>query len=285
MKVPLNIDLKDKVAVVTGGGGVLCGYFSEALAACGAKVAVLDLRKEAAKKVVKKIIDNGGTALAVEANVLQLESLQKAEKIIYKEFGKYSILINGAGGNHPKGTTSKEFLFKEDLEGKNKESISFFDLEPEGIKFVFDLNFLGTLLPTQVFARKMVNQKGAVIINMSSMNAFTPLTKIPAYSGAKAAVSNFTQWLSVHMSKVGIRVNAIAPGFFLTDQNRNLLIKDDGSFTERAKKIISQTPMERFGKPEDLLGTLLWLIDEEASGFVNGIVVPVDGGFSAYSGV
>jgi len=285
MKVPLTIDLKGKVAVVTGGGGVLCGYFSEALAACGAKVAVLDLRKEAAEKVVKKIIDDGGTALAVEANVLQLESLRKAEKIISEEFGTYNILINGAGGNHPKGTTSKEFLFKEDLEEKSKKNISFFDLEPEGVKFVFDLNFLGTLLPTQVFARKMVNQKGAVIINMSSMNAFKPLTKIPAYSGAKAAVSNFTQWLSVHMSKVGIRVNAIAPGFFLTDQNRNLLIKDDGSFSERAKKIISQTPMERFGKPEDLLGTLLWLIDEEASGFVNGIVVPVDGGFSAYSGV
>ena len=285
MKVPLNIDLKGKVAVVTGGGGVLCGYFSEALAACGAKVAVLDLKKEAAEQVVKKIIDNGGTGLPIEANVLQLDSLQKAEKIISEEFGSYNILINGAGGNHPKGTTSKEFLFKEDLEEKSGGNISFFDLEPEGIKFVFDLNFLGTLLPTQVFARKMLNQKGAVIINMSSMNAFTPLTKIPAYSGAKAAVSNFTQWLSVHMSKVGIRVNAIAPGFFLTDQNRNLLIKDDGSFTERAKKIISQTPMERFGKPEDLLGTLLWLIDEEASGFVNGIVVPVDGGFSAYSGV
>jgi len=285
MKVPLNIDLEGKVAVVTGGGGVLCGYFSEALAACGAKVAVLDLRKGAAEKVVKKITDNGGTALAVEANVLQLQSLQKAEKIISEEFGTYNILINGAGGNHPKGTTSKEFLFKEDLEGKNKDDISFFDLEPEGVKFVFDLNFLGTLLPTQVFGRKMVNQKGAVIINMSSMNAFKPLTKIPAYSGAKAAVSNFTQWLSVHMSKVGIRVNAIAPGFFLTVQNRDLLIKNDGSFTERAKKIINQTPMERFGKPEDLIGTLLWLIDEEASGFVNGIVVPVDGGFSAYSGV
>lgn len=285
MNVPLNIDLKGQVAVVTGGGGILCGFFSEALAACGAKVAVLDLRKEAADRVTKRINDNGGIAIAVEANVLQLESLKKAEKIISDEFGSYNILINGAGGNHPKGTTSKEFLSKEDLEGKKEGLITFFDLDPESIKFVFDLNFLGTVLPTQVFAKKMVNQKGAVIINMSSMNAFTPLTKIPAYSGAKAAVSNFTQWLSVHMSKVGIRVNAIAPGFFLTDQNRKLLIKDDGSFTDRAKKIINQTPMERFGKPEDLLGTLLWLIDENASGFVNGIIVPVDGGFSAYSGV
>jgi len=285
MKLPFNIDLQGKVAVVTGGGGILCGYFSEGLAACGAKVAVLDLRKEAAEKTAKKINDNGGSAIAVEANVLDLKSLQNAEKIISEKLGSYNILINGAGGNHPKGTTSKEFLLKEDLERKKEGFITFFDLDPEGIKFVFDLNFLGTLLPTQVFAKKMINQENAVIINMSSMNAFTPLTKIPAYSGAKAAVSNFTQWLSVHMSKVGIRVNAIAPGFFLTDQNRKLLLKDDGSFTERAKRIIDQTPMERFGKPEDLLGTLLWLIDDNASGFVNGVVIPVDGGFSAYSGV
>ncbi len=285
MKVPLDIDLKGKVAIVTGGGGILCGSFSEALAACGAKVAVLDLRKEAADKIAKKINDNGGIAIGVEANVLNIESLQKAEDIISKELGPYNILINGAGGNHPKGTTSKEFLLKEDLEKENDGITTFFDLDPEGIKFVFDLNFIGTLLPTQVFARKMVDQKNSVIINISSMNAFTPLTKIPAYSGAKAAVSNFTKWLSVHMSKVGIRVNAIAPGFFLTDQNRKLLLKDDDSYTDRAKKIINQTPMERFGKPEDLLGTLLWLIDDNASGFVNGVVIPVDGGFSAYSGV
>jgi len=285
MKVPLNINLKGKVAIVTGGGGVLCGVFSEALAACGAKVVVLDLRKEAAEQVAKKINDNGGIAIGVEANVLNLESLQEADKIIFEKFGPYDILINGAGGNHPKGTTSKEFLFKKDLDAKKEGVVTFFDLDPEGIKFVFDLNFVGTLLPTQVFVKRMIDQKDAVIINISSMNAFKPLTKIPAYSGAKAAVSNFTKWLSVHMSKVGIRVNAIAPGFFLTDQNRKLLLKDDGSYTDRAKKIISQTPMERFGKPEDLLGTLLWLIDKKASGFVNGVIIPVDGGFSAYSGV
>ena len=285
MKVPLNIDLKGKVAVVTGGGGILCSHFSIALATCGAKVAVLDLRKEAAEKVAKTIFKNGGIAIAVEANVLQLESLQKAEQKISEKFGPIDILINGAGGNSPKGTTTNEFLLKEDIENKKEGLITFFDLDPEGIKFVFDLNFLGTLLPTQVFSRKMINREGAIIINMSSMNAFTPLTKIPAYSGAKAAVSNFTQWLSVHMSKIGIRVNAIAPGFFLTEQNRSLLINEDGSFTNRAQKILSQTPMERFGTPEDLIGTLLWLVDENASGFVNGIIVPVDGGFSAYSGV
>ena len=285
MNVPLNIDLKGKTAVVTGGGGVLCGAFSEALGKCGAKVAVLDLRKDAADKVANKIKASGGIAMGIEANVLRLTSLLEAEEIISEEFGPCNILINGAGGNHPKGTTSNEFLTVEDLESKEEGVKTFFDLDLEGFKFVFDLNLIGTLLPTQVFAKKMIDQKGAVIINISSMNAFLPLTKIPAYSGAKAAVSNFTKWLAVHFSRVGIRVNAIAPGFFLTDQNRHLLMEDDGSYTLRADRIISQTPLQRFGKPEDLLGTLLWLVDEQASGFVNGIVVPVDGGFSAYSGV
>jgi len=285
MNIPLNIDLRGKTAVVTGGGGILCGCFSEALGKCGAKVAVLDLRKDAADKVANIINASGGIAIGIEANVLKFESLLEAEKTITNEFGPCNILINGAGGNHPKGTTSNEFLTVEDLESKEEGIKTFFDLDLEGFKFVFDLNLIGTLLPTQVFAKKMIHQKGAVIINISSMNAFLPLTKIPAYSGAKAAVSNFTKWLAVHFSRVGIRVNAIAPGFFLTDQNRNLLIKVDGSYTPRAEKIMSQTPMQRFGKPEDLLGTLLWLVDEQASGFVNGIVVPVDGGFSAYSGV
>lgn len=283
MKTPFNIDLKDKVCVVTGGGGVLCSAFSKALAANGAKVAVLDLRVENARKVADEINADGGTAIGVEANVLKKDSLEKAREEINEIFGTCDILLNGAGGNHPKGTTSNEVLHASDLE---KEGITtFYDLDPEGIQFVFNLNFIGTLLPTQIFSKDMIGKKGAVIINISSMNAFTPLTKIPAYSGAKAAVSNFTQWLAVHMSGVGIRVNAIAPGFFLTDQNRSLLTTADGSYTERANKILGQTPMGRFGEPSELIGTLLWLVDEGASGFVNGTVIPVDGGFSAFSGV
>lgn len=284
MNVPFKIDLEGKTAVLTGGGGILCSTFARALALCGANVAILDLHKSKADEVAADINNNGGRAIGVEANVLEAESLKKARDIICKEFGSCDILINGAGGNHPKGTTSREYMLKEDLESKEGVT-TFFDLDSKGIEFVFNLNFLGTLLPTQVFARDMLEKEGAVIVNISSMNAFTPLTKIPAYSGAKAAVSNFTQWLAVHMSKVGIRVNAIAPGFFLTDQNRALLINADGSLTERAHKIIGQTPMGRFGESEELLGTLLWLVDNKASGFVNGTVVPVDGGFSAYSGV
>ncbi|HRX41583.1 MAG TPA: SDR family oxidoreductase [Clostridia bacterium] len=283
MKTPFEINLEGKVCVVTGGGGVLCSAFAKALAANGAKVAVLDLRVENANKVAVEINSEGGTAIGVEANVLKKDSLEKARQEILEKFGTCDILLNGAGGNHPKGTTSNEILKPEDLE---KEGITtFFDLDPDGIQFVFNLNFIGTLLPTQIFSRDMIGKKGAVIINISSMNAFTPLTKIPAYSGAKAAVSNFTQWLAVHMSGVGIRVNAIAPGFFLTDQNRGLLTNEDGTYTARANKILGQTPMGRFGEPGELIGTLLWLVDEGASGFVNGTVIPVDGGFSAYSGV
>ncbi len=285
MQVPLNVNLTGKVAVVTGGGGVLCGAFAEALGACGAKVAVLDLRQEAAEAVAEKIRANGGEAIGVAANVLELASLQAAEKAVSDAFGTCDILINGAGGNHPKGTTSQEFLTKEALAETKEGLTTFFDLDPKGIEFVFNLNFIGTLLPTQVFARGMAATSGGVIINISSMNAFCPLTKIPAYSGAKAAISNFTQWLAVHFSKVGIRVNAIAPGFFLTDQNRGLLTNPDGSYTARAEKILGQTPMGRFGEASELLGTLLWLVDEGASSFVNGTVIPVDGGFAAYSGV
>lgn len=285
MIIPLKINLKDKVAVITGGGGILCGSFSEALAECGAKVAIIDINKEAAEKVAEKIKANGGIAIAIKANVLDLESLQKAEKVISHEFGSWSILINGAGGNRPNGTTSNEYLTKEDLISKKNGIFTFFDLERESVEFIFNLNFIGTFLSTQVFAKKMVNEEGAVIINISSMNAYRPLTKIPAYSAAKAAINNFTQWLAVHMAKVNIRVNAIAPGFFLTEQNRSLLTNNDGSFNTRAEKILNHTPMGRFGEPEELLGTLLWLIDEKASSFVNGVVIPVDGGFSAYSGV
>ena len=284
MELPFNVDLKEKVAVVTGGGGVLCSSFAKAIAACGAKVAILDLKKESADRVAEEIKQAGGEAMGVEANVLQMESLNAAQEAVEKAYGPCNILINGAGGNHPKGTTTKEYLFPEDLKS-NQDLITFFDLDPAGIEFVFNLNFIGTLLPTQVFAKKMAESGDGIIINVSSMNAFCPLTKIPAYSGAKAAVSNFTQWLAVHMSKVGIRVNAIAPGFFVTDQNRALLIDENGEYTERSKKILSQTPMDRFGEPEELIGTLLWLLNEKASSFVNGVVIPVDGGFSAYSGV
>ncbi len=285
MNLPFKSNLKDKVAIITGGAGVLCGCFSEALAACGVKVAIIDINKDAAENLVDKIAAKQGVAIAVKANVLDMESLQKAERIISKEFGSWSILINGAGGNHPKATTSKEYLTKEDLTNKQKEIITFFDLEKEGIEFIFNLNFIGMFLSTQAFAKKMITEKEAIIINIASMNAIRPLTKIPAYSAAKAAVSNFTQWLAVHMSKVNIRVNAIAPGFFLTEQNRILLTNKDGSFNTRAEKILNNTPMGRFGEPEELIGTLLWLIDEKASSFVNGIVIPVDGGFSAYAGV
>lgn len=283
MYLPFSIDLKDKVAVVTGGSGVLCSKMAEVLAFCGAKVAILSRREENAKKVADSIVSQGGQAIAVSANVLDMDSLKNAKRVINEKLGLCNILINGAGGNHPDGTTSKEYLYKEDLE--NSHIKTFFDLDSKGIEHVFNLNFLGTLSSTQVFAKDMVETNEGVIINISSMNAFTPLTKIPAYSGAKAAISNFTQWLAVHMSKVGIRVNAIAPGFFLSEQNKSLLLNSDGSLTERGQKIISQTPMGRFGKSQELIGTLLWLVDNNASGFVTGIVIPVDGGFSAYSGV
>ena len=283
MKLPLNVDLSGKVAVITGGGGVLCGCFAKAVAASGAKVAVLDLNKESADKVAEEIRKDGGEAIGVEANVLKRESLVAAKKTVNDTYGSCDILINGAGGNHPKGTTTKEYYEMGDE--LDESLVSFFDLDPAGVEFVFNLNFLGTLLPTQVFAVDLIDKKDSTIINVSSMNAFSPLTKIPAYSGAKAAVSNFTQWLAVHFSKVGIRVNAIAPGFFLTNQNYALLMDENDQPTARAQKILSQTPMDRFGSPDELLGTLLWLLEPKASGFVNGVVVPVDGGFSAYSGV
>ena len=273
-----------KTIVLTGAGGVLCSTLAEALANKGHNIAVLDLRKEAADKVADVINKNGGKAIGVEANVLEKDSLIASKKIVNNAFGKVDILINGAGGNHPLGTTSNPFFEMEDLKNTTEGFKTFFDLDPKGIEFTFNLNFLGTLIPTQVFAEDMVGREGCSVLNISSMNAFTPLTKIPAYSGAKAAVSNFTQWLAVHFSKVGIRVNALAPGFFLTDQNRTLLTNTDGSLTKRGQQIIDQTPMNRYGKPEDLIGTTLWLCGE-GSNFVTGVVVPIDGGFSAYSGV
>lgn len=283
--VPFKVDLSREVAVVTGGGGVLCRAMARALAECGAAVAVADLKLEAAEKTVEAIRQSGGKALAVACNVLDRESLEQANARIEAELGPVTLLLNGAGGNHPKGTTAKEYLEPEDLSGVPRETVSFYELDPKGIEFTFNLNFLGTLLPTQVFTRQMAKRGKGCIVNISSMNAFRPLTKIPAYSGAKAAVSNFTQWLAVHFSKVGIRVNAIAPGFFLTDQNRALLTNPDGSLTPRAAKIIAHTPMGKFGEPQDLLGALLWLVSSEAAGFVTGTVIPIDGGFAAYSGV
>lgn len=281
----MKVDLNGKVAVVTGGGGILCSVMAKSLAEAGARVAILDLKEEAAKKVADEIVKAGGKAIGVAANVLDLESLKKAEAIVKAELGACDILVNGAGGNNPKGTTSKEYLMPEDLVKKAEGVTTFFDLDPAGVGFVFNLNFLGTLLTTQVFAREMAEKGAGSIINISSMNAFTPLTKIPAYSGAKAAISNFTQWLAVHFSKVNIRVNAIAPGFFLTEQNRTLLTNPDGSLTARGNTILSHTPMGRFGTPDDLTGALLFLVDDSASSFINGVVLPVDGAFSAFSGV
>jgi NAD(P)-dependent dehydrogenase (short-subunit alcohol dehydrogenase family) len=262
------------VAVVTGGGGVLCRPMCLALAQLGAKVAVLDLSAEAAQRVVDEIGANGGETIAVPTDVLDRLSLETARQAVLDRFGRVDILINGAGGNKKQATTSAEQ--------------AFFDLPPEAVRWVFDLNCLGTILPSQVFGKQMVEQAEGVILNISSMNAFRPLTRVPAYSAAKAAVSNFTQWLAVHMAQEyspRIRVNAIAPGFFLTEQNRDLLTEaGTGELTPRGRAILTHTPMNRFGLPEDLLGTVIWLIGP-ASSFVTGVVVPIDGGFSAYSGV
>ncbi len=283
MAIPFSIDLKGKIAVVTGGGGILCSVMSKAIAECGAKVAVLDLRKEAADRVADEIRAAGGTAIGIACNVLDRESLEEANRVLTETFGPCDILLNGAGGNNPRATTDNEVMTAEEL--AKLDAKNFYTLDPKGIEFVFNLNFLGSLLPTQVFSRHMAEVGHGCVVNISSMNAFRPLTKIPAYSAAKAAVSNFTQWLAVHMAPVGIRVNAIAPGFFLTDQNRALLTTPDGGLTPRSHKILSHTPMNKFGKPEDLVGALLWLLSDEAAGFVTGTVIPIDGGFAAYSGV
>lgn len=281
----LNENLKGRVAVITGGGGVLCSGFAKDLASFGVKVAVLDLREDAAQKVVDEINADGGTALAVGCNVLEAESLENARQKINSTLGTCDILINGAGGNSPLGTTTKDTLEFSDLAEKAEGVKTFFDLDAKGIEFVFNLNFLGTLLTTQCFAKDMVGKEHVCILNISSMNSYRPLTRIPAYSAAKAAVSNFTQFMAVYFADVGIRVNAIAPGFFSTNQNKTLLFNEDGSLTARSNKIISHTPLRRFGVPSDLTGALIFLCDEEYSGFITGVILPVDGGFSAYSGV
>lgn len=278
-------NLKGRVAVVTGGGGVLCADFAKSLAKQGVKVAILDLNEAAAQKVADEINADGGVAIAVGCNVLEKESMENARNVIAEKLGTCDILLNGAGGNNPKGTTTKETLEKIDLIEKDENIKTFFDLDANGISFVFNLNFLGTLIPTQVFARDMAEKENTCIINITSMNAYRPLTKIPAYSAAKAAVKNFTEFMAVHFADVGIRVNAIAPGFFSTNQNKALLWNEDGTPTERSKKILNATPMKRFGESEELTGALMFLCDEAYSGFITGTSICVDGGFSAYSGV
>ena len=282
MKLPFNIDLKDKVVVVTGAGGIICSYLAKAIAMCGAKVALLDLNKDAANVYAQEIINEGYVAKAYGCNVLDKESLENCHQEVLKDFGKCDILINGAGGNNPRATTDNEYA---ELDDTTKEIKTFFDLDKSGVEFVFNLNFIGTLLPSQVFAIDMVGRKGCSILNISSMNAYTPLTKIPAYSGAKAAVTNFTQWLAVHFSHIGIRVNAIAPGFFSTKQNEKLLWNEDGTPTARTGKILAATPMGRFGEIDDLVGSTLFLLSNEGAGFITGVTIPIDGGFSSYSGV
>ena len=275
--------MEQKVIVITGAGGVLCSGFAKVLAKEGHKVALLDLNLEAAEGFAAEIRAEGGIAKAYGCNVLKKESMEEAHQAILADFGKCDILINGAGGNNPRGTADHETYEPGD---ETRDDIkTFFNLDPDGIGFVFNLNFLGTLLPTQVFVPDMIGKEGCSILNISSMNAFRPLTKIPAYSGAKAAISNFTQWLAVHFAPAGIRVNAIAPGFFVTNQNRALLFNEDGTPTARTNKILNATPMKRFGESEELNGALTFLLDAEKAGFITGVVLPVDGGFSAYSGV
>ena len=285
MSVPFKVALSGKVAVVTGGTGVLCSSMARALGECGAAVAVLGRRKEVAEELAAEIRKDGGKAIGVSADVLDRAKLEAANAVIEKELGPVDILLNGAGGNHPKGTTSMEHLNPEDV-GKTVAGVnSFYDLDQESLQYVFNLNFLGTLLPCQVFTKGMVGRRKGTIINVSSVSANRPLTKVVAYGAAKAAITNFTQWLAVHFARVGVRVNAIVPGFFLTEQNRNLLTKPDGSLSARGDKIIAHTPMGRFGEAQELLGALLWLVDERAAGFVTGSIIPIDGGFTAQSGV
>ena len=281
----LYTDDKDSFCEVghfTKAGSLNMAAIVRALAAAGAKVALLDRNVAAAERQAEEIQRDGGVAKGYEANVLEKSSLAACHAGVLADFGKCDILINGAGGNNLAATTDKEYFEQGDIEGSAK---SFFDLTYEGVSFVFDLNFMGTFLTVQEFARDMTGRSGCNILNISSMNAFTPLTKIPAYSGAKAAISNFTQWLAVHFAKAGVRVNAIAPGFLSTAQNAALLWNADGTPTERTKKIIAATPMGRFGEPDELLGSVLFLVSDRAAGFITGIVLPIDGGFSAYSGV
>jgi NAD(P)-dependent dehydrogenase (short-subunit alcohol dehydrogenase family) len=276
---PIHENLKGKTAVITGGSGVLCSEMARELSRHGVNVAILNRTVEKGEAIAAEINEAGGSALAVAADVLDQHSLESAKATVVEAFGRVDILINGAGGNHPDAITAVETYEEESTEQ------SFFDMDASGFSKVFDTNFIGTFLTCQVFGKELLKQEAPVIINVSSMSAYSPMTKVPAYSAAKSAVTNFTMWMAVHFAETGLRVNAIAPGFFLTSQNRNLLLNEDGTHTDRSKKIIAHTPMKRFGQPKDLLGALLWLTDDEYSGFVTGVTVPVDGGFMAYSGV
>lgn len=280
MDLPLGIDFSEKVVVITGAGGILCGTMAKAFARAGAKVAALDLNEEAVKQLAEECRAKGLVCKGYQANVLETQALQQVHDAILKDLGPCDILINGAGGNHPKATTDNEY-HHEAVDGQK----TFFDLDAAGVEFVFQLNFQGTLIPTQIFAKDMADKKSGCILNISSMNAYIPLTKIPAYSAAKAAVSNFTQWLATHFAGTGIRCNAIAPGFLISNQNRRLLFQEDGTPTARSKKILNGTPMGRFVDGEELLGGVFFLCDEKAASAITGAVLPIDAGFAAYSGV
>ncbi|MBO5712939.1 MAG: SDR family oxidoreductase [Clostridia bacterium] len=280
INLPLNIDFNGKVVVVTGAGGLICGAMARAFAQSGAKVAALDLNEDAVKALANELKAEGFICEGYKANVLEPESLEAVHQAVLKDLGKCDILVNGAGGNNPRATTDNEYQHEAKEGGK-----SFFDLEPNGVDFVFKLNFQGTLLPTQIFAKDMVENKSGCILNVSSMNAYTPLTKIPAYSAAKAGISNFTQWLATHFAGTGIRCNAIAPGFLVSAQNYKLLYNEDGTPTARSAKILKGTPMNRFVDSNELLGATLFLCDDKSASAITGVVLPIDCGFAAYSGV
>lgn len=280
MNLPLNIDYSGKVVVVTGAGGLICGAMARAFAQSGAKVAALDLNEEAVKKLANELKAEGYVCEGYKANVLESASLEEVHQAVLKDLGACDILVNGAGGNNPRATTDNEYQHEAKEGGK-----SFFDLDSSGVDFVFKLNFQGTLLPTQVFAKDMVAKKSGCILNISSMNAYIPLTKIPAYSAAKAGISNFTQWLATHFAGTGIRCNAIAPGFLVSAQNKALLFNEDGTPTARSAKILNGTPTGRFVEADELLGATLFLCDDKAASAITGVVLPVDCGFAAYSGV
>ncbi len=279
-KLPLNIDYTGKVVVVTGAGGLICGAMARAFAESGARVAALDLNEDAVKALADSLKSEGYICEGYKANVLDASALEEVHARVLSDLGECDILINGAGGNNPRATTANEYHHEAKEGGK-----SFFDLDNDGVDFVFKLNFQGTLLPTQTFARDMVNKKAGCILNISSMNAYTPLTKIPAYSAAKAGISNFTQWLATHFAGTGIRCNAIAPGFLVSAQNKALLFNDDGTPTPRSAKILAGTPMNRFVDSDELLGATLFLCDERSASAITGVVLPIDCGFAAYSGV
>ncbi len=280
INLPINIDFKDKVVIVTGAGGLICSEMARAFAQSGAKVAALDLNEDAVKNLANELKAEGFICEGYKANVLDVENLEAVHNAIINDLGKCDILVNGAGGNNPRATTDNEYQHEAE-EGKK----SFFDLQPEGVDFVFKLNFQGTLLPTQVFAKDMVEKNKGCILNISSMNAYTPLTKIPAYSAAKAGISNFTQWLATHFAGTGIRCNAIAPGFLVSAQNYSLLFNENGEPTKRSAKILNGTPMNRYVNASELLGATLFLCDDKSASAITGVVLPIDCGFSAYSGV